>query len=186
METSSTVLHAQEKRPNERQSPFSLKAAVAAESPTGQFLRGLVGAATTAELPANTMLAAASRDGVGATFSSDSGVGVFTDSLVRGITGAADTNRDGTVTGDELASFLSNDVFVRSDRRQSPLLEIGAAPTSNRLAFSGREPLKPISFRAGVKQHRVIAIGIGRYADETLPQLEGGERASSTRMEPRG
>ncbi|MBI3723346.1 caspase family protein [bacterium] len=51
------------------------------------------------------------------------GQGVFTIALLRGLRGEADANKDGKVTGDELASFLKNEVpslAARAGGKQTP------------------------------------------------------------------
>jgi uncharacterized caspase-like protein len=61
------------------------------------------------------------------------GHGAFTDSVLRGLAGAADTDHDGIVTAGELIDYVTKDVPVKTRDKQHPR-EFGDMDNSTKLA----------------------------------------------------
>jgi tetratricopeptide (TPR) repeat protein len=89
----------------------------------------------------------ASRDRERSYESSDwgGGHGIFTYYVVKGLEGAADANRDGIVTADELAEYVRTNVRTATNNQQTPTSERGSFDPNMMLAFvpSNRQPDAP-------------------------------------------
>jgi tetratricopeptide (TPR) repeat protein len=85
------------------------------------------------------------------------GHGIFTDKLIAGLRGAADSNHDGTVTLDELARFLDRDV-----------------PAASKVAPCRQKPQVPLSF--GNADRRKVEMADARV----LPPDRGSSPSPAT------
>jgi uncharacterized caspase-like protein/tetratricopeptide (TPR) repeat protein len=63
------------------------------------------------------------------------GHGIFTYYVVRGMAGAADTNKDGVVTADELAEYVHTNVREATNAQQNPTSERGSFDSNMVLAY---------------------------------------------------
>ena len=85
-------------------------------APSGRPFVAVVVPATTASI---AVLSATSKNEVS---NEDSTGGFFTSALLEGMSGAADTNKDGIVSLTELATYVASKVRVSSGRKQNPQL----------------------------------------------------------------
>ena len=85
-------------------------------APSGRPFVAVVVPATTASI---AVLSATSKNEVS---NEDNTGGFFTSALLEGMSGVADTNRDGIVSLTELATFVASKVRVSSGRKQNPQL----------------------------------------------------------------
>ncbi len=120
----------------------------------------------------------------------DGGHGVFTYYVVEGMGGAADTNRDGVVSADELAEYVHTQVREKTEGRQNPTSDRGSFDANLLLAYtpSTAKPGAPpaakygtLTFEANMDEVEVFvdgkSIGVLQKKGQTLsvPGLPPGE-----------
>jgi tetratricopeptide (TPR) repeat protein len=120
----------------------------------------------------------------------DGGHGVFTYYVVEGMGGAADANRDGVVSADELAEYVHTQVREKTEGRQNPTSDRGSFDANLLLAYtpSTAKPGAPpapkygtLTFEANMDEVEVFvdgrSIGVLQKKGQTLsvPGLQPGE-----------
>jgi hypothetical protein len=129
--------------------------------------RTATGLAISSAAPPTTIVFAAAGANQQALADSKLGGGLFTSSLVRGLNGAADFNRDGNVTADELSVYLRQQVSSISQVRQVPSYWRSLAGDSGDIVIFG----------PGVQYAKSVAlvVGNGDYSKTTYPSLAFSE-----------
>jgi tetratricopeptide (TPR) repeat protein len=108
----------------------------------------------------------------------EGGHGVFTYYVVKGLEGAADTNRDGIVTADELAEYAHTQVREATGAQQNPTSDRGSFDPNMLLSYvpSNAAPAKPPAPKFGTLIFEANKDGVEVFVDDkSVGVIEGGK-----------
>jgi tetratricopeptide (TPR) repeat protein len=117
----------------------------------------------------------------------ESGHGVFTYYLVKGLEGAADTSHDGVVTADELAEYVHTNVREATGGQQNPTSERGSFDPNMLLAWvpSNAQPAAPPAPKFGSLVIEANMDGVEVFVDgKSVGTVSRGKPVSIPGLQP--